>query len=190
MARRVLKENPEQLIKVYQWLRRYGLNDSHSGNASLRVGDSIWITPTGACADTLTTDELLECRLDASVDALKASGASQDASIHLAAYRANGDTRAILHSHAPHAVALSLTGKDFTPADLEGQLYFGRVRVLNIAHGDHFGDETAGQIAHVLGTDRVVIERGHGVYAAGESLEAAYKWTTSLALSAKITFLS
>ena len=39
------------LIRHYRWLRQYGLNDSHSGNISLRSGDDYWISPTGACAD-------------------------------------------------------------------------------------------------------------------------------------------
>ena len=41
------------LVRHYLWLRRYGLNDSHSGNASVRDGELVWVTPTGCCADTL-----------------------------------------------------------------------------------------------------------------------------------------
>jgi L-fuculose-phosphate aldolase len=35
-----------------------------------------------------------------------------------------------------------------------------------------------------------VIVRGHGVYAAGETLERAYKWTCSLELSAKTAVIA
>ncbi|HKF93705.1 MAG TPA: class II aldolase/adducin family protein, partial [Gammaproteobacteria bacterium] len=48
----------EDIVRYYRWLRRYGYNDSHSGNASVRYGDAIWVTPTGACADTLIAGEL------------------------------------------------------------------------------------------------------------------------------------
>ena len=52
------------LIRHYRWLRQYGLNDSHSGNASVRCGEDYWVTPTGACADTLEADALIRCPLD------------------------------------------------------------------------------------------------------------------------------
>ena len=48
----------DDLVRHYHWLRQYGLNDSHSGNASVRDGEVFWITPTGCCADTLSSGEL------------------------------------------------------------------------------------------------------------------------------------
>ena len=47
----------QELVQHYGWLRKYGYNDSHSGNASVRDDSTIWVTPTGACADTLHADE-------------------------------------------------------------------------------------------------------------------------------------
>jgi L-fuculose-phosphate aldolase len=40
-------------------------------------------------------------------------------------------------------------------------------------------------VAEALAEHPVCMIRGHGVYAWGESLDLAYKWTTSLELSAK-----
>ena len=53
----------DDLIRHYRWLRQYGINDSHSGNASVRDGDRVWVTPTGACADTLAAADLKACTL-------------------------------------------------------------------------------------------------------------------------------
>ena len=51
----------EDLVRHYRWLRQYGNNDSHSGNASTRVGDTLWVTPTGA--ERLHPDQALSrCR--------------------------------------------------------------------------------------------------------------------------------
>ena len=94
----------DDLVRHYHWLRQYGLNDSHSGNASVREGDAIWITPTGCCADTLSSGELVECRPDGVIG----KGASMDARLHLAVYQANPDTRAVLHSHGPYSVAMTM----------------------------------------------------------------------------------
>lgn len=185
----MFSDTPEDLVIVYRLLRTHGLNDAHSGNASVRIGDMIWITPTGACADSLRVDELVALALDANAVAARDAGASADTPLHLAVYRENPATRAVLHSHAAHAVALSLDGEDFRPPDLEGQLYFGEsVPVLNVGYDEHFTEAPA-QVGRALARCRAIIARGHGIYAAGESLNLAYKWTGSLALSAKTAWI-
>ncbi|MBA2409684.1 MAG: class II aldolase/adducin family protein [Gammaproteobacteria bacterium] len=175
----------EELVRHYRWLRRYGYNDSHSGNASAREGDTVWITPTGACADTLIIDELIAC----DIDAPGAPGASLDTPLHLEVYRRNPQARAVLHSHAPHSVALTLNGKDFVPVDFEGQLYFPKVPVVTIAYADYLR-ESPRRVAALLASHPVAIVRGHGVYACGASLNLAYKWMCSLEQSAKTAFIA
>lgn len=175
----------EDLIRHYRWLRRYGLNDSHSGNASVREGETVWVTPTGACADTLTEEGLVACRLGTTPGA----GASLDAPLHLAVYQANPEVGAVLHSHGPHTVALTLDGRDFVPVDFEGQYYFQRVPVIAISY-DHYLQESPQRVAEALASHKVCVVRGHGIYAAAESLNLAYKWSCSLELSAKTAYIA
>ncbi|HFD80146.1 MAG TPA: class II aldolase/adducin family protein [Gammaproteobacteria bacterium] len=171
------------LIRHYRWLRRYGLNDSHSGNLSVRCGDDYWITPTGACADTLEADQLIRCTLGES----PAAGASLDAPLHRAVYEKNPQAATVMHSHGACSVAVTLGGDDFAPVDFEGQYYFGRVPVLDIPYSDYL-EEAPSQVAQALHGVPIVVVRGHGVYACADSLNLAYKWTCSLELSAR-TFL-
>jgi len=177
-----------ELVQYYQWLRQYGYNDSHSGNISARDGDSFWVTPTGACADTIAPDDFIRCPTHGPLPA----GASGDANLHQAVYQKNPKAQAIVHSHCPHAVALTLNGENFVPADFEGQLYFPEVRVISVAYDVYF-EQAAARVAEAL-TDTLAaplcIVRGHGVYAWGKSLNLAYKWTCSLELSAKTAFLA
>lgn len=175
----------QDLIRHYRWLRRYGLNDSHSGNASIRAGDRVWITPTGACADVLAVHDLVECDRDAPPP----PAASLDAALHLAVYRANPETAAVLHSHGPYSVALTLDGADFEPPDFEGSYYFGRVPVLSIPY-DRYIDHSPTQVADTLRTHPVTVVRGHGVYAAARTMNLAYKWTCTLEQSAKTAWLA
>ena len=113
----------EKLVACYSWLRRYGYNDSHSGNASFREQDTVWITPSGACADTLVPEDLVACSMQGEAG----ENASFDATLHIEVYRQNPEARALLHSHGPYTIALTLDGEDFVPVDFEGQLYFPRV---------------------------------------------------------------
>jgi L-fuculose-phosphate aldolase len=172
------------LVSVYRWLRVYGLNDSHSGNASVRETDRIWITPTGCCADTLRPADLLA----ADPAAPPPPGASLDAPLHLAVYRQVPEAGAVLHSHGPHAIAVTLSGSEFVPADFEGSFYFGRVPVLDIPYA-RYVDEAPGQVAQALVSSPVAVVRGHGIYVRGTTLDEAYKWTCSLESSAQIAWL-
>lgn len=175
----------QDLVRHYRWLRRYGYNDSHSGNASVRDGNAIWVTPAGACADTLSADELIAC----DIHGPRTAGASLDAPLHVRVYQENSRARAVLHSHGPYSVALTMNGQDFVPVDFEGQLYFPRVPVITIPYADYLHQSPA-QVAGALAKHPIAIVRGHGVYAWGESLNLAYKWSCSLEQSAKTAFIA
>lgn len=175
----------DDLIRHNHWLRIYGYNDSHSGNASVRDGDTIWVTPTGSCADTLVAEELIACSLQQT----PAKGASLDAPLHLAIMKKNPAVNAVLHSHGAYSVAITLNGDDFYPADFEGNLYFKKIPVITIAY-ERYVDEAAESVSNMLLHHPITIVRGHGVYAAAKNLNLAYKWTCSLEQSAKTCLLA
>lgn len=179
-----LETAASELVRHYRLLRQHGLNDSHSGNASVKLGDRVLVTPTGCCADTLFPADLVECALAGQAT----EGASLDAPLHLAIYDAVPEARAVLHSHAPHAIALTLDADEFAPEDFEGQYYFGSVPVLGIPY-DQYLQRAPQEVAAALTDSPVCIVRGHGVYARGETLDRAYKWTCSLESSARISWL-
>jgi len=169
-----------ELVRYYQWLRRYGYNDSHSGNASVRVGEWFYVTPTGASADRLTPGQLIRCPIEGDCP----PGASLDAPLHRAVYLAQPEARALLHSHGAYSVGVSLSGQDFQPVDFEGRYYFDRVPVISIDY-ERYVEEAPVQVAQALAGSPIAMVRGHGVFAWGETLDRAYKWTCSLELSAK-----
>ena len=116
-------------------------------------------------------------------------GASLDAALHIAIYRSNTSARAVLHSHGPYSVAMTMDGKAFDPVDFEGCYYFSRVPVLQIEYQDYLAESPA-QVAHALAQNRLAIVRGHGVYAQAESVNMAYKWSCSLEQSAQTAFIA
>ncbi len=174
----------DELVRYYSWLRKYGYNDSHSGNASVREQNTIWVTPSGACADTLHPDDLVTCNLDGSI----CENASYDARLHIEVYKKCPKARAVLHSHGPHIIAMTMNGKDFIPNDFEGKLYFPRVPVHNIPF-DQYSEDSPELVAKTLSNYCITVVCGHGVYTCAESLNLAYKWTCSLEHSAKIAYL-
>jgi len=175
----------DELKTCYQWLRQYGYNDSHSGNISARDGERFWVTPTGACADTLAAQDFIAVPVHGALTV----GASGDANLHQMIYQQNDEARAIVHSHCPHVVALTMDGEDFVPPDFEGQLYFPIVPVITVPYATYF-EEAAPRVAEALTEYPVCVVRGHGVYAWGTTLNLAYKWSCSLELSAKTAFIA
>ncbi len=178
-------EPREELVRHYRWLRQYGNNDSHSGNASIRVGDAFWVTPSGACADLLEPAQLIRCEVDGSLG----QGASLDGHLHQLVYQANPQTGAVLHSHGPYTVAMTMNGEDFVPPDFEGQYYFKHIPVITIPY-ERYVEEAPTLVAAVLADHPIMVVRGHGVYAQARTMNLAYKWSCSLELSAKTAFLA
>lgn len=177
------------LANYYRRLREYGLNDSHSGNASIRVDDRVWITPAGACGDDFVAGKLVECHLNAEIP----DNASSDALIHLTTYRAQPQINAILHAHPPYTIGLAMDGEQFGPVDLGARVYFHSVPILDVPFDDLISQyrgcsstKIAQSISLRLTESLLVIVRAHGVYAAGANAEDAYKRICALEHSAKI----
>lgn len=175
----------QQLITFYKLLRQHGLNDSHSGNASIRLADSFIVTKTGACADIIEPDDLVVCSLNQT----PTKGASLDASIHQGIYQACPQHNAVLHAHNPYTIALTLTTESFNPVDFEGQLYFGEMDIVE-CDADNYLQAMPSRISQAMLKGSIVIVRSHGVYVAAETAELAYKWLCSLEQSAKIKWLA
>ena len=176
------------LVRTYRLLREHGLNDSHSGNASLRDADTVWITPTGCCADTLEAGDLVACR-----NHVPGPGASLDAPLHLAGYAARPEAAAGIHCHGPHASAMTLrpeiASEHYFPDDFEGAYYFPKGPLIDIP-SDHYVSEAPAAVAEALSRFPVALVRGHGIYAWGRSLDEAYKRAASLESSARISWLT
>lgn len=173
------------LVEHYRWLRQNGNNDSHSGNASFRWHDEIWISPTGCCADTLTPEDLVCCHIDGTME----EGASLDAALHIQVYQQRPEVQSVIHSHGPYTIALTLNGEDFNPIDFEGQYYFPHVPVITIPY-EHYIEQAPSAVAEVLKAHKVAVVKGHGIYSCAESINLAYKWSCSVELSAKIACLA
>jgi L-fuculose-phosphate aldolase len=178
---RLAADPRDALISYLQRLRTAGYNDAETGNASVRRGDRFWITPSGALRDAIRPGDLVACGLDAP----SPDGASLDTAIHREIYRQYAQVGAVLHSHGPHSVAVSFAARDFEPVDFEGARLLGSVPVLSVEPDAH-QDKAPALVAEALASYPVCIIAGHGVYARGETIRDAYRWTTTLELSARI----
>ena len=95
----------ERLCKTADDFYRRGDAFGGTGNLSVRLDDDVYVTPTGHALKGLTPERLAPISLDGRP--LGDGRPSKEYPFHLAIYRARPDVRAIVHLHAPHAVAVS-----------------------------------------------------------------------------------
>jgi L-fuculose-phosphate aldolase len=102
-----------------------------AGNVSARAGDHIAITATGAAFDELTPNEVVLVDMDGSVVAGDLEPTSE-IELHLALYR-EFDPGAIVHTHAPSAIAVGLIADELPCIHYQMLLLGGSIRVAPYA---------------------------------------------------------
>jgi len=158
------------------------LNNTHSGNMSMRVQDEIVITRHGAMLGYLEEADLVVLGLDCSGE--DTAPASTEFELHRSIYLAT-PAMAVIHTHPRTATALSLIHNEIVPIDLEGRHYFPSVPVEEV--DPYSGSEGAKQaVALCLREGPIVVVRGHGAFAAGDSLERCLQLSHSLEWSCDI----
>ncbi|MGA3173143.1 MAG: aldolase [Syntrophorhabdales bacterium] len=157
-----------------------GLVSSHAGNISIRAGREIFITRRGSMLGRITQGDLVKVDLDKPDP--KASRASSEVVVHSAIYRNTG-ALAVVHAHPPYATLLSMLADELVPCDSEGSYLLKKVPVVSVE--ETIGSlEAAGLVSERLKDCRIVLMRGHGSFARGDTLEDAYMVTSSLDASA------
>jgi L-fuculose-phosphate aldolase len=150
--------------KTGRKLAQAGLVSGASGNLSLRLNDHLLITTHGSKLGRLTSADVVEAGLY--VNDASTCISSSELLVHRAIYRAT-PARAIIHAHPAHAVALTLADK-----------------ASIIAHAPIVGETKeivpgafAEEVASVLKTCPLVMVRGHGSFATGQTLGEALRLT-------------
>ncbi len=162
-----------------------GLTSSHGGNMSVRMGDRIIITRTGAMLGQMREMDLVEIGLDENDSNVML--ASTELVVHRAIYH-NTSALAIVHVHPPFAVALSLVEKDaIIPIDSEGSYLFHKVPIIQSA-ATVGSKQVAQRVPEMLREYKIVMLRGHGCFSIGPVLEEAFQWCSSLEESSKILY--
>jgi len=141
-----------------------------AGNLSLRRGDQVLVTPSGADLGQLTPEMITI--VDAA-DGTVRDGRLQPTSelpLHLAVYRGTG-VAAVAHAHAPASVAVGLTRDELPAVHYSAALLGGPVRVAGYAT---FGSaELASLVTAALDGRHAALMRNHGSVAGGETIEQA-----------------
>lgn len=159
------------------------MNNTHSGNLSMKENRIMHISRTGAMLHRLEYSDIIETLIDG--EDSNTIYASREIPVHRSIYK-NTDAEAIVHAHPPCLIAISSKIDNVKPIDVEGAYYFKQgVPILSVENAIA-SDEVAAKITPLFRIAPIVIVKGHGTFSIGKDLEEALHWTSSLEHSAKI----
>ncbi len=172
----------EQIRDIGRDLYVAGLVSSHGGNISMRVGDHVIIKRRGAQLGRLKMHDLVETRIDRNDSGVAL--ASSELLVHRTIYQTT-PALAIVHCHPRTAIAFSLSRDEIVPIDNEASYLLKKVPVIweEFASG---GPEMARDLSAVLQQYKIVMLRGHGSFAIGQTLDEAFHWSSTLEESCQI----
>jgi L-fuculose-phosphate aldolase len=153
-----------------------GLVVGTSGNVSVRVADTVLVTPSGLPYDRLTPDDVTGVDLDGR-QVLGTLVPTSELPMHLAIHRTT-DARAVVHTHAVHATAVSTLVPELPTIHYMTAALGGPVRVAPYAA--YGTDELAENMLHALADRTACLLRNHGTIAYGTTLDQAYDRTAQL----------
>ncbi|HMN60925.1 MAG TPA: aldolase [Anaerolinea sp.] len=172
----------EQFVEIGRDLYTQNMISSHGGNLSLRVGDRVIIKRRGAQLGNLKMHDLIETGIE------KNDSGVALASTELLAHRTiymQTPALAIVHCHPRTAIAFSLSRDEIVPIDNEASYLLKKVPVITeeFASGT---PEMARKLADALQSYKIVMLRGHGSFATGQTLDEAFHWSSTLEESCQI----
>lgn len=163
-----------------------GLNNSYSGNFSIRIGNYILIKRHGAMMGFLKDSDIIKIKLNGDDPNLKF--ASTEASVHRAILK-NTKAHAVLHTHGPYATVLSLGEKWLFPLNVEGAYYLKKIPVVEFTKATA-SSEMEQILPEYFKKYNTVIVKGHGLFSVGETLSEALNYSHSAEDASRIIYLS
>ncbi len=216
-AVRVQAATPEQedaeriadLVLANHILADQGVVDGfgHISVRSAKNPDHYFISRSRAPA-LVSADDIMEYDLDDNPIDARGRTSYLERFIHSEIYKARPDIQSVVHSHAPAVIPFSVSDVPLRPVSHMGGFLIRQVPVFEIR--DTGGDETdmlvrnkvlGAALAKTLGKGAVVLMRGHGDTAVGQSIKTAVfhaiyaelnarLQAEALRLGGKITFLN
>jgi L-fuculose-phosphate aldolase len=169
--------------RIYEVFRDIGRDlfvsnmiSSHGGNLSMRLGDRVIIKRRGAMLGNLKPHDLIETGIEKNDSGVAL--ASTELLVHRNIYMKT-PALAVCHCHPRTAIAFSLSRDELVPIDNEASYLLKKIPVVT----EEFPSgtpEMARKVAEALVNYKIIMLRGHGSFATGQTLDEAFHWSSTL----------
>ena len=178
------------IAEVFRWTYLKNLNTTIGGNVSARLDkETILITPTSTPKHLIKPANIVKMKLDGTV--IGGGKPSSEWRMHIEIYKVRSDVKAIVHTHSPSILALSLAGVKPDLSICEAKTYLGDY-VPEVPYYTPGSQELAEAVARVFKNVNVYVAilRNHGVVAVGSNLFEALNRAEVIEQVAYITLMS
>jgi L-ribulose-5-phosphate 4-epimerase len=149
--------------------------DFVAGHVTVRLPDDphrFLMKPATIGLDEMTSENIITVDLEGE----KVGGTMprhNEVFIHSEVLRARSDIQAVVHTHAPHAVAFSSLGRELVPVNNEAGYFYKKLPIFSETTDLIVTQERGKGVAKCLGPHQALILRNHGIVSAGRSIEEA-----------------
>lgn len=167
----------QQLLDTSRRLVELGLNRGSSGNASLRFGDGMLITPSALPVSEMLPESMV--RMDLQGNVLQGGKPSSEWRFHRDILAARPEIGAVIHTHSTFAATIACLRKDVPPVHY----------MIALAGGDSirctpytvFGEQALSDLAlEALRERKACLLGNHGMIALGADLADALAVTVEV----------
>lgn len=167
-----MMQQREALLQAALKLADFGLMRGSAGNVSVRVDNSLLITPSGAAAQEMHAEGMVQLDMHGSV--VGEGRPSSEWRFHRDIYQARPEVGAVVHTHSMFATTIACLRKDIPPFHYMISLAGGNT--IRCAPYALFGTQALSDAAVQALADRnACLLANHGMIAIGRDLEHALK---------------
>ena len=168
-----------------------GHESALAGQVSARAEEPgrYWTLSFGLGFDEARESNIL--LIDEDLNVLAGEGMANPANrFHLAIYAARPETNAIVHTHPPHASALSMIAEELIVSHMDTCVLYENCAYLAEWPGVPIGDEEGAIISAALGDKQAVLLAHHGLLTAATTIDEATVLAFYVERAAKLQLLA
>ena len=160
------------------------------GNISYRDKETnlVYLTPSGMDYSKITEEDVIVCDLSGNIAEGKRKPTIEK-DLHLGVYKARPEVNAIIHTHPIYSTVFSCAGEDIPLVIDEAAQTLG-CAIKTAPYALPGSQELADNCVKALGTEaNACLLMSHGAVCVGETMDAAFKVSTVLEVTAQIYYM-
>ncbi|MCM8814854.1 MAG: class II aldolase/adducin family protein [Candidatus Omnitrophica bacterium] len=174
----------KQLCKYGKLVLEKNLAAGPGGNISARVGDFVYLSPSGFALDEIKENQWVKVDLKTGKQYGRLKPTCE-ISMHLGCYIARDDIKAVIHTHPPVTLGLISAGVGLKPFYPDFVAMLGR-EIPMVEYVIPAGEEIRQAVVEQIKKYNVVLLKNHGAVSVGETLKEAFTRAWMIEESAKM----